>query len=149
MSLSLTVATFSEIPVFLAGHKLLRRWTPVQLMAISVALTALRAFLYVGMTAPWQVLVISLLHGPTFAIMWTAGVAYATQTAPKGLGTTALGVFSGMTFGLGSALGSLTGGWLYQHVSGTAPFMWAGIASILALLPFLWVHRRAIFKRQL
>ena len=148
MSLSLTVATFSEIPVFLAGHKLLRRWTPVQLMAASVALTALRAFLYVGMTAPWQVLVISLLQGPTFAVMWTAGVAYAIQIAPRGLGTTAMGVFGGVVFGLGSALGALTGGLLYQHVGGTAPFIWAGIASILALLPFLWVHRRTIFRRQ-
>ena len=148
MSLSLTVATFSEIPIFLAGHKLLRRWTPVQLMAASVALTALRAFLYVGMTAPWQVLVISLLQGPTFAVMWTAGVAYAIQIAPRGLGTTAMGVFGGVVFSLGSALGALTGGLLYQHVGGTAPFIWAGIASILALLPFMWVHRRTIFRQQ-
>jgi len=146
MSLSLTVATFSEIPIFLAGHKLLRRWTPVQLLAVSVALTAVRAFLYVGMTAPWQVLPISLLHGPTFAVMWTAGVAYATETAPKGLGTTALGVFSGTTFGLGSALGAMSGGWLYQHVGGSAPFVWAGVASILAVIPFVWVHRRTIFQ---
>jgi len=149
MSLSLTVATFSEIPVFLAGHKLLRRWTPVQLMAISVALTALRAFLYVGMTAPWQVLVISLLQGPTFAVMWTAGVAYAIQIAPRGLGTTAMGVFGGVVFGLGSARGALTGGLSKPHVGGTAPFIWAGVASILALLPFLWVHRRTIFRQQM
>ena len=149
MSLSLTFATFSEIPVFLAGHKLLRRWTPVQLLAASIALTSVRAFLYVGMTAPWQVLVISLLQGPTFAVMWTAGVAYAIQIAPRGLGTTAMGVFGGVVFGLGSALGALTGGLLYQHVGGTAPFIWAGVASILALLPFLWVHRRTIFRQQM
>ena len=147
MSLSLTFATFSEIPVFLAGHRLLRRWTPVQLLAVSVALSAVRAFLYVGMTAPWQVLPISLLHGPTFAVMWTAGVAYATGAAPKGLGTTALGVFSGTTFGLGAALGAMSGGWLYQHVGGTAPFAWAGVAAILAIIPFVWVHRRTIFTQ--
>ncbi len=148
MSLSLTFATFSEIPVFLAGHKLLRRWTPPQLLAASIVLTAVRAFLYVGMTEPWQVLPISLLHGPTFALMWTAGVAYATKLAPPGLGTTALGVFSGTTFGLGSALGALTGGWLYQHVGSGAPFVWAGVASLLAILPFLWVNRHTIFKVQ-
>ena len=147
MSLSLTVATFSEIPVFLLGHKLLRRWTPVQLLAFSIALTAVRALLYAGMTAPWQVLPISLLHGPTFAIMWTAGVAYANKTAPKGLGTTAMAVFSGTTFGLGAALGAMTGGWLYQHVGSIAPFLWASVAAILALLPFVWVHRRTIFRQ--
>lgn len=146
MSLSLTFATFSEIPVFLIGHKLLKRWSPVQLLAFSVFITAIRAFLYVGMTAPWQVLVISLLHGPTFAVMWTAGVAYATQTAPKGMGTTALGVFSGMVFGLGSALGSFTGGWLFQHIGHAAPFIWAGLVSLVALLPFVWVHRNAMFR---
>lgn len=147
MSLSLTVATFSEVPVFLAGHKLLRRWTPVQLLAFSMALTAIRSFLYVAMAAPWQVLVISLLHGPTYAVMWTAGVAYATQMAPAGLRTTAMGVFSGMVFGLGSALGALTGGWLYQHVGGVAPFAWAGVASLLAVIPFIWVNRRTIFHQ--
>ena len=147
MSLSLTFATFSEIPVFLVGHKLLRRWTPVQLLAMAVLITAVRALLYVGMTAPWQVLVISLLHGPGFAVMWTAGVAYSNEAAPKGLGTTALAVFSGMTFGLGSALGSVTGGWLYQHVSSTAPFLWAAVALVLALIPFVWVHRASIFRR--
>ncbi len=148
MSLSLTFATFSEIPVFLAGHKLLRRWTPVQLLAASIALTAVRSLLYVGMTAPWQVLPISLLHGPTFALMWTAGVAYATRTAPKGLGTTALGVFGGVVFGLGSSLGAMSGGWLYQHVGDTAPFWWAGLSSFLALIPFVWVHRHTIFHQQ-
>ena len=148
MSLSLTVATFSEIPFFLMGHKLLRRWTPVQLLAIATILTVLRAFLYAGMTAPWQVLVISLLHGPTFAMMWTAGVAYAMSIAPKGLGTTALGVFSGVVFGLGSATGAMTGGWLYQHMGGVAPFIWVGVASMLALIPFVWVHRSTIFQHQ-
>ena len=146
MSLSLTVATFSEIPIFLIAHKLLRRWTPVQLLTASMLLTALRAWLYAGMTAPWQVLPISLLHGPTFAIMWTAGVAYSTQTAPDGLGTTALAVFSGMVFGLGAALGALTGGWLYQHVGGVAPFVWAGVAAMSAVIPFIWVHRHTIFR---
>ena len=149
MSWSLTVATFSEIPIFLFGHRLLRRWTPVQLLTISMVLTAIRALLYANMTAPWQVLPISLLHGPTFAIMWTAGVAYSTQTAPKGLGTTALAVFSGMTFGLGSALGSLSGGWLYQHAGGTAPFFWAAAASVLAVLPFAWLHRKTLFARSI
>jgi PPP family 3-phenylpropionic acid transporter len=146
MSWSLTVATLSEIPIFLLGHKLLRRWSPVQLLTASMLLTAVRAFLYAGMTAPWQILPISLLHGPTFAIMWTAGVAYSAQTAPKGLGTTALAVFGGMTFGLGSALGSFSGGWLYQHVGGTAPFVWAGISAILAVLPFIWMHRRSLLQ---
>ena len=147
MSWSLTVATFSEVPVFLLGHKLLRRWTPVQLLALSMLLTGVRALAYAGMTAPWQVLPISLLHGPTFAVMWTAGVAYSNQTAPKGLGTTALAVFSGVTFGLGSALGALSGGWLYQHMGGVAPFLWAAGASIVAVLPFIWVHRRALFRK--
>ncbi len=148
MSLSLTVATFSEIPVFLAGHKLLRRWSPVQLLAVSMLLTALRAFMYAGMTTPWLVLPISLLHGPTFAVMWTAGVAYSVQAAPKGLGTTALAVFSGMTFGLGAALGALSGGWLYQYLGGVTPFIWAGVAALLALIPFVWVHRRHIFHQE-
>ncbi|NJN53670.1 MAG: MFS transporter, partial [Anaerolineae bacterium] len=105
MGLSLTFATLSEIPVFLYSRRLLARWGAPFVLMLSMVGTVIRAFAYVFMTAPWQVLPISLLHGPTFAAMWAAGVAYADESAPPGLGATAQGLFSSVVFGLGAALG--------------------------------------------
>lgn len=144
MGLTLTVATISEIPVFLYSKKLLDRWGAKVLLASAIFFTVVRAFAYVLMTAPWQVLPISLLHGPTFAAMWAAGVAYADESAPPGLGATAQGIFSGVVLGLGVALGAFVGGFLYEAYGALVVFQFAGWAALVALLIFLWMNRRSV-----
>jgi PPP family 3-phenylpropionic acid transporter len=148
MGLTLLMATISEIPIFLYSRRLLARWDAQFLLALSMVFTVVRALAYVNMTAPWQVLLISLLHGPTFALMWTSGVAYANAMAPPGLGATAQGVFAGTVMGLGSALGAFTGGLFYDAYGAVSAFRWAGIVSLLALILFTWVNRKS-FVRQL
>ncbi len=148
MGLSLTAATLSEIPIFLYTRKLLARWNAQFLLAISLLFTVVRAFAYVNMTAPWQVLIISLLHGVTFGLMWTAGVAYANKMAPPGLGATAQGVFAGTVMGLGPALGAFSGGILYDAYGAVVAFQWAAVASLMALVLFVGVNRRS-FMRQM
>ncbi|MBX3057924.1 MAG: MFS transporter [Anaerolineae bacterium] len=148
MGLSLTLATVSEIPVFLYSRRLLARWGAPFVLMLSMVGTVIRAFAYAWMTAPWQVLPISLLHGPTFAAMWVAGVAYADENAPPGLGATAQGLFSSAVFGLGAALGAFTGGYLYDAYGAVAAFQWAGWASLAALLLFIGANWR-LFARQL
>jgi PPP family 3-phenylpropionic acid transporter len=147
MGLSLTFATLSEIPVFLYSKKMLERWGAPMLLAFSMGATVIRAFAYVAMTAPWQVLPISLLHGPTFAALWAAGVAYADQTAPAGLGATAQGLFGSAVFGLGAALGAFIGGYLYDVYGAVVAFQFAGWVSLLALLVFLAANRHAFVRR--
>ena len=144
MGLSLTMSTVSEIPIFLYSKKLLDRWGAKALLAFAIFFTVVRAFAYVAMTAPWQVLFISLLHGPTFAAMWTAGVAYADESAPPGLGATAQGIFSGMVMGFGLALGAFVGGILYEDYGALAAFKFAGWAALLALVLFIWVNRDSV-----
>ena len=145
MGFSLTIATLSEIPIFLNSRRLLRGGAPF-LLAVSLAIMVIRAFAYASMTAAWQVLLISLLHGPTFSAMWSAGVAYADETAASGLSTTAQGLFNGMVLGLGAALGALVGGFLYESAGAVTAFQWAGWACLAALILFVGVHRRSIFE---
>ena len=144
MGLSLTMSTVSEIPIFLYSKRLLDRWGSKALLAFSIGCTVIRAFAYVAMTAPWQVLFISLLHGPTFAAMWTAAVAYSDEVAPAGLGATAQGLFSSVVMGFGVALGAFVGGFLYEASGALMAFQFAGWASLLALLIFTWANRDAV-----
>lgn len=139
---SLTLATLSEIPIFLTANRFLKRWNAQLLIAIALLAFTIRAFAYVAMTAPWQVLIISLLHGLSFGIMWLAGVQYADDIAPDGLGATAQGMFGGVVMGLGSALGALLGGLLYD-INPVAVFAWAGWISLGALVLFVWNNRQA------
>ena len=143
MGLSLTVATLSEIPIFLNSRRLLRGGAPF-LLAGSLAIMVVRAFAYANMTAAWQVLLISLLHGPTFSAMWSAGVAYADETAVPGLSTTAQGIFNGTVLGLGSELGAVIGGFLYESSGAVVAFQWAGWATLAAFILFVGVHRQSL-----
>ncbi|MEM7802903.1 MAG: MFS transporter, partial [Chloroflexota bacterium] len=143
MGYTLTISTVSEIPIFIFSKKLLRRGAPL-LLAASLFFAVIRAFAYAGMTEGWHVLLISLLHGPTFAAMWAAGVAYADEAAGPGLSATAQGVFGGTVMGLGTALGALVGGFLYEQSGAIAAFRWAGWTSLAALIFFLFAHRHGV-----
>ena len=116
--------------------------------AFTVFFLVICSFAYATMTEPWQVLVISLLHGLTFSAMWAAGVAYADEIAPSGLGATAQGVFNGTDLGLGTALGAFIGGYLYDASGAVSAFQFAGWASLAALLVFFLAHRH-LFIHQL
>ena len=134
MGLALTVATLSELTVFLLSGRMLARWGTGRMLAASIVAMVIRLLAYSVIVTPWAVLVIQLLHGLTFAALWTAGVSYAHRAAPPGMGATAQGVFSGVTMGLATATGALIGGWLYQDLGAVLMFRWAGIGIALALL---------------
>jgi PPP family 3-phenylpropionic acid transporter len=134
MGLALTVATLSELTVFALSDRMLERWGTGRMLAASIIAMVLRLLAYSVVVTPWTVLLIQLLHGFTFAALWTAGVSYAHRSAPPGMGATAQGVFSGVTMGLATATGALIGGWLYQSAGAVLMFRWVGIGIALALL---------------
>lgn len=134
MGLALTVATISELTVFVFSERMLNRWGTGRMLALSIVAMVLRLLAYSVITAPGAVLAVQLLHGFTFAALWTAGVAYANRVAPPGLGATAQGVFTGVSMGLATAAGALIGGVLYQDLGAAAMFRWTAIGIALCLL---------------
>lgn len=143
MGLALTCAMVSELVVFRFSDRLLRRFDLRWLLILCMAITAGRLFAYSVATAPWQALLLQLLHGPTFAVMWVAGVSSANRFAPPGLGATAQGLFSGVNFGLGGAAGALVGGVLYQAVGAAGMFRWAAVWVLAATLAYALATRGA------
>jgi len=146
MSISLTVITLSEIPFWFIGAGLLRRFGTSKMIAAALAVSTLRNLALGAMTNPVLVLPISLLHGPSFAVLWTAGVADADAAAPPGLGATAQGLFAGMMFGLGSALGGFLGGPAYEAIGFARLFSllgWLSLAMLVVFVAARLVPRRA------
>ncbi len=137
MSISLIIATLSEVPFWFISAGLMRRFGTSKMIAAALAGSTLR-FLATGlMTAPWPVLPINLLHGPSFAVVWAAGVADADAAAPPGLSATAQGLFSGVMFGLGSALGGFLGGPAYEAIGFARLFMVMGWLTLGMLVVFI------------
>jgi PPP family 3-phenylpropionic acid transporter len=137
MGLAMTVATVSEMGVMFFSDRFLMRWGTRGLLAISVGCLALRLTCYGLVQSPQWILVIQLLHAPTFGLLWIAGVAHADRLAPAGTGATAQGLFSGVTMGLGAAFGAIFGGLLYQSLGAAFMFLWVGAGVFIAFVVFV------------
>jgi len=133
MGLSLTVATLSEVVVFFFAEKMLARWGTVRVLALSLAVLALRLLAYSFIHSAGWVLVVQLTHGLTFSALWVAGVAHAKKLAPPGMGATAQGLLTGVYFGVGGAAGAAIGGFLYQTAGPFAMYRWAAVWVVVGL----------------
>ena len=144
MGIALTVSTISEVPAMFFSDRLLRRFGARGMLVIAMTTIGLRLICYSLTTQPWVVLVIQLVHGLTFAAIYTAGVHYADQIAPSGMKATTQGMFSGTLMGFGSATGGLLGGILMDHFSPGGMYAIAGTLVLIGLITFLLVERRLV-----
>jgi PPP family 3-phenylpropionic acid transporter len=142
MGISLTVATLSEIPVFFFSASLLRKLGARGLLLLALIAYIVRMVAYTFMPPVWLVLPINLLHGLTFAALWVAGVSYANEVAPKGMGATAQGLFTGVTMGLGAAVGALLGGIFYDTLGPMVMFRTAAVLVLIGLVYFIMAGHR-------
>jgi len=142
MGLSLTIGTLSEIPVFFFGHRLLQRLKPYGLLMLAMVITGVRLLFFAASGAPNLVLLVQLLNGPTFAAMWVAGVAYADENAPAGMGATAQGLFGATVFGFGAAVGGFVGGPLLESLGGRGLYLVFGIVVLVTVALVALVQRR-------
>lgn len=76
----------------------------------------------------WLATATQLLHGIGFSMTWSAGALQADQIAPAGLKSSAQGLLNMAFNGLGSGIGALVGGIIYERFG--AQIMWATVVSI-------------------
>ncbi len=142
MGIALTLSTLSEVPVMFFSSILLKRFSPRGLLAIALFFSGLRCILYAFVGNAAGVLAIQAIHGLTFPILWIAGVTYAAENAPEGLGATAQGLFGGVLMGFGMAAGSLLGGMLIDSVGISGMYAFTGALVLLSLALSLFLGRQ-------
>jgi PPP family 3-phenylpropionic acid transporter len=141
MGLALSVATLSEMPVLFFSSWMLKRWGARGLLVIGMAAYVIRAVGYSFATVPWHALALQLFHGLTFSAVWVAGVSFAGEMAPKGLGATAQGLMSSIVMGLGGIAGALIGGLMFERIGAAAMFRVSALAVFSGLVLFLLAGR--------
>ncbi len=72
----------------------------------------------------------------TFPILLVAGVSYADENAPAGMGATAQSIFSASFMGFGYAAGGFFGGVLIEYIGVQQMFLVFGMVILLAALIF-------------
>ena len=138
MGLSLTLGTVSELVVLALSSVLLKRLGTHWLLILSVLVQALRLLGWSVIGDPYLALSFQLLNGLAFGALWMAGVAYAKEIAPEGLGTTAQGLLSGVYFGFSSAVGALLGGFWYEQLGSWGMYRWGGLMMVVGLVIFVF-----------
>ena len=141
MGWALTISTIAEFPALLVAHRLMKRLGPHGLLTLGLAATALRCGLYGLVNAPWLALIVQLLQFFTYPMLLVAGVSYAHENAPAGLGATAQSIFSSSFMGFGYAAGGFIGGVLIQYIGVQQMFLVFGMLILLAALIFSLAQR--------
>jgi MFS transporter, PPP family, 3-phenylpropionic acid transporter len=108
-----------EIPIFYYGKEVLDYLGPSNMMIIAMVSFIIRMFGYTWLTKStlYYILLLELLHGLTFAMMWTATVDISSKIAPKGWKTATMTIISAFLSCLGGGVGALAGGYVAQRYS--------------------------------
>jgi PPP family 3-phenylpropionic acid transporter len=141
MGLALAVGTLSEIPVMLLANRFIRRFQAYGTMLIALFFTALRMLLFGLTNDAGLVIAFQLLNGLTIPLLLVAGVDYADDHAPRGLRTTAQGIFNTAVMGVGAGVGGFLGGLLLANIGGQALFLVIGLGTFAGLLGILLIGR--------
>lgn len=129
-----SVGVLAEVVLFLTLPRLARRLAPERLLAIGAGSGVLRWWLIASFPAEPVVLVLAqCLHAATFGVHHATAVVLVHRCVPRRHAGLAQALYSSLSFGLGGAVGTVAGGWLWEAWQPAAMFWMAALASACAL----------------
>jgi PPP family 3-phenylpropionic acid transporter len=142
VGIMLAVSTFFELPVMFFSAPLLRWFGNRRVLYFSIAVISFRNMYYAFVVNTNQVLLIQVVHGLTFGLIWLAGVSYVAAHAPRGLNSTAQGLFSTVLISVGFAAGNLLSGAMMDAFGVQGMFGAMGVVVFSGLIIILLVQKR-------
>lgn len=132
MGVARLITSIAEVPFFqMVGyfHSKLGTWT---LLSITQLAFVLRFWYYSILVTPIYIWPCEVLHGLTFAVTWNVSCIYANEISNNENKATAQSIIEGLHFGLGSGLGALVGGIIYDRFGCIKLFQLCAILSFLS-----------------
>jgi predicted MFS family arabinose efflux permease len=134
MGLSRLVTCMAEVPMFQISGYLHNKYGTWIVMSVTQLAFVLRFTYYSSLSEPWWVLPCEVLHGLTFATMWSVSCAYANNVAPNDCKASVQAVLEGLHWGLGSGLGAVLGGLVYDGFGAVWLFEMSAVLSFMSFL---------------
>jgi len=138
MGAVMSTAILGEIIGFAAAKRIQHKVGTRTMMILSFAVLCVWLITASYIKQPALFLFFMVIAGTGFTLMLTGSVAYVNQRAPKKIGTTAQAIRGAIQMGLGSGVGALISGALYQAYGSAALYRIMGgfafIGFLLALL---------------
>ncbi|KAL1923965.1 uncharacterized protein VTP21DRAFT_7000 [Calcarisporiella thermophila] len=121
------MSALTELLFFFYSKQLLSNFGGSFLILLAHVVTIVRALAYTilppGPFGSTVALSLQLLNGVAFSGLWAAGVQRADEFAPPHLSATSQGLFAAVYLGIGTGLGSLVGGMVYETMGAVAMFL--------------------------
>ena len=132
--LTVLVTVTFELPIFYYTDVLLKKIGTDGMFIISMVAYVIRAFGYTLLTQEtvWYVLFLEVLHGVTFALMWSAAVEFSKSKSPKGWEATVQSICVTSLRCLGMGVGCGVGGWVAETYGFI--FLYQGAGTIVGVL---------------
>ena len=137
------VGTTTELPIFHRSDALVARFGHARLLRAAHGCMVLRLCALACVTpaaAPWALPLLQLLHGPCFALAWSAAVSFAADATPPRLRATSQSALSTAYYVLGAGIGSVLWSCAYEYLGARATYLSGAAlvaAAAVALLPRL------------
>ncbi|ETM50828.1 hypothetical protein L914_05229 [Phytophthora nicotianae] len=134
VGIAIMCETASELPAFFYSHKIINRFGIVNVLLLSIFGYFLRVSYYAVMTNAWSAIPFEFLHGVTYGLAWAACTQYMYSAAPPGCQGTIMGVLNAVQNGLARGVGTLIGGYFYQHYGARTMWLVADFGVPLAFI---------------
>ncbi|KYN05807.1 PREDICTED: uncharacterized protein LOC108771338 [Cyphomyrmex costatus] len=134
--LTLSTGLLGKVISYFMSGKILEKFGYDYTLTFCFLCYALRMALLSLVPTPWHVLLIEvILQGPSLALLYATIVTYASIISPPGTSATVQAIATGTKDGLGYAIGSFLGGFLFRKVGGRRTLrIYSGIATLSALV---------------
>ncbi|CAI6371832.1 unnamed protein product [Macrosiphum euphorbiae] len=120
-----------EVPSFFLSGYILKRVGHMNVFSIMFFVYALIFFLFSIIKNPVYVLPVEILSGVGFALFYSGAISYAHLSAPVGAEGTFQGIVGTALTGIGTPIGSLIGGYMFQIIGSISSFK---LLSVLVLI---------------
>ncbi len=126
------IATASEIAVMAYSPRLLRMLPAARWLLIALLFQALRWALLAWLSNPWLLVALQPLHALSFGLRWVSTMWIIGQFASQSSASASVQGLHLTAHSLGSVLGMLTFGWLYEAHGGASVFLVSAVVALLA-----------------
>jgi len=146
IGLAWAISSLSEIPIMLFSAYIVRKVGSSGLLKIAFFAFIIRWFLLSLIRVPTLALIVQVLHGITFGGYLIGSVTYINDRAAEGIRTTALAIFNLISFGVGSILGSLLGGFVVEAGGTVWLFRILSLVAVAGFSVFLLSQHKSFLK---
>ncbi|XP_033223458.1 major facilitator superfamily domain-containing protein 6 isoform X2 [Belonocnema kinseyi] len=134
-----------ELPFNFLSGTVLRKLGHINVMSLVLLIYAIRFMTYSMISNAWWLILLEVLHGPSFGLCWPTMVSYGDKVAPPGTKATIQGVVGAVFEGVGVSAGSLLCGYLMDEYKGVVTFRVFSVGA-LTWLTIYWLLQLLLRK---